>query len=332
MPNIYFNSQKIPFKVGQSILDALIEFDFKPVYSCKKGVCQTCMLKSDSSQITQSQMEVKDTLKVQGYFLPCQCYPDSDISVISPCSEDITYDMQVSDKKLLTQDIVQLKLVFTSDNRVFIRAGQFINLKVQNDILRSYSVANTPEKDGYIELHIQKVPDGKMSAWCFEHANIGSALSMIGPFGKCIYLSDFKNDDLVLIGTGTGLAPLIGIINQALSNKHKGKITLFHGSRHFNGLYLHQTLKKLADTHENFYYKPCLSGEIPQTLADENINNGRVNKVAMMQLNKQKGDYKNIRFYLCGHPEMVKNMQKMAYLSGAILSKINADPFEYTAY
>ncbi|MBU2970733.1 hypothetical protein KO527_15375 [Pseudoalteromonas sp. C2R02] len=38
------------------------------------------------------------------------------------------------------------------------------------------------------------------------------------------------------------------------------------------------------------------------------------------------------KFYLCGHPEMVKHMKKMLYLSGADLNYINADPFEYTDY
>ncbi|MBU2970734.1 hypothetical protein KO527_15380 [Pseudoalteromonas sp. C2R02] len=58
-----------------------------------------------------------------------------------------------------------------------------------------------------------------------------------------MYLESHLNNDLVLIGTGTCLASLIGIIKQALGNNHQGKITLFHGSRYQDGLYLHQDLK-----------------------------------------------------------------------------------------
>lgn len=329
MPKIFFNKQAIPFKVGQSVLDAMIEFDCHPVYSCKKGVCQTCLLKSDNNQITNAQKDVKESLIAQGYFLACQCYPKEDIKVNTTDNSELEIDATIICKTHISYDIVKLKLSLPDDKNLIIKPGQFINLIHQN-LIRSYSVANNPQKDNCVELHIQKVPNGKLSNWLYDNCEIGNNLKLKGPFGTCIYLESGINNDLVLIGTGTGLAPLIGIIKQALDNNHQGKITLFHGSRHFNGLYLHDDLKNLAIKHDKFIYHPCLSGESEdrEALQYENIAQGRVNKIVMSTLTQFNSD----KFYLCGHPEMVKNMKKMLYLSGADLNNINADPFEYTDY
>jgi len=329
MPKIFFNKQAIPFKVGQSVLDAMIEFDCHPAYSCKKGVCQSCLLKSDDKQVANAQKDVKETLISQGYFLACQCYPKEDIKVNETDNSELEIDVKLISKKHISSDIVILKLSLPDDKNLNIKPGQFINLTHQG-LIRSYSIANNPQKDKFIELHIQKVQNGEMSNWLYDNLTIGDSLKLKGPFGTCIYLESHLNNALVLIGTGTGLAPLIGIIKQALANNHQGKITLFHGSRHFNGLYLHQDLKNLASEHDNFIYYPCLSGEVEDksSLHHTNISQGRVNKIAMSTLTQ----FNSAKFYLCGHPEMVKNMKKMLYLSGADLNNINADPFEYTDY
>lgn len=329
MPKISFNEKEIPFKVGQSVLDAMIEFDCHPSYSCKKGVCQSCLLKSDDKQIIDAQKDVKESLISQGYFLACQCYPKEDIKVNETNNSELEIDVKLISKTHISSSIVILQLSLPIQNTLIIKPGQFVNLTHQ-DLTRSYSIANNPQKDKFIELHIQKVQNGEMSNWLYNNSEIGDNVKLKGPFGTCIYLESHLNSDLVLIGTGTGLAPLLGIIKQALANNHQGKITFFHGSRYLDGLYLNLHLKNLALEHDNFMYYPCLSGEVEDKvrLQDENISQGRVNKIALSKLTKFNSD----KFYLCGHPQMVKNMKKMLYLSGADLNNINADPFEYTDY
>lgn len=232
----------IPLKVGQSVLDSMIEFDCHPSYSCKKGVCQSCLLKSDDNLLTSAQKDVKESLIAQGYFLACQCYPQEDIKVNETNNSELEVDVKLISKTHISSDIVILRFSLPDDNNLIIKLGQFINLR-HKDVIRSYSVANNPLKDNCVELHIQKIQNGSMSNWLYDNCEIGENLTITGPFGTCIYLDSSINDDLVLIGTGTGLASLIAIIQQALANNHQGKITLFHGSRYLNGLYLHQYLK-----------------------------------------------------------------------------------------
>jgi NAD(P)H-flavin reductase len=123
----------------------------------------------------------------------------------------------------------------------------------------------------------------------------------------------------MLIGTGSGLAPLYGIIRDALSQGHTGPIYLFHGSRDLNGLYLSAELRELMAHYANFNYIPCLSGDdVPAGYAS-----GRAHDIAFAQI----PNLKNWRIFLCGHPEMVRVTKRKAFLAGAAMKNIYADAF-----
>lgn len=66
---------------------------------------------------------------------------------------------------------------------------------------------------------------------------------------------------MLLIGTGSGLAPLIGIARDALNQQHTGDIYLYHGSHDAAGLYLVDELREMAEHYPNFHYVPCVSGD-----------------------------------------------------------------------
>ena len=118
---------------------------------------------------------------------------------------------------------------------------------------------------------------------------------------------------------GAVLAPLYGILRDALRQGHAGPIRLFHGSRSADGLYLTGELGELARAHTHLDYVPCVSGpDVPARHAA-----GRVHDVALTDT----PDLKGWRVFLCGHPDMVQQAQMRAYLAGASLTDIHADAF-----
>jgi NAD(P)H-flavin reductase len=125
---------------------------------------------------------------------------------------------------------------------------------------------------------------------------------------------------MLLIGNGTGLSPLIGIVRDALARGHGGEIHLYHGTRHAAGLYFMDELRALAARHANFVYWPCLSGG--DTL--KGARGGRAEEVAFAD----HGGLRDWRVFLCGYPPMVEKAKKLAYLAGAVLDHIHADPFD----
>lgn len=126
---------------------------------------------------------------------------------------------------------------------------------------------------------------------------------------------------LLLIGTGSGLAPLYGIIQDALHQGHKGPISLFHGSSHPEGLYLADELQSLSARYDHCSYTPAVSRALSTTSATL----GRANEIALSTHTRLSG----WRVYLCGHPEMVHTTKKKAFLAGAAMREIHADPFSF---
>jgi NAD(P)H-flavin reductase len=87
---------------------------------------------------------------------------------------------------------------------------------------------------------------------------LGDRLQIVGPAGNCFYESIDADQPPVLIGSGTGLAPLWGVLRDALRRDHRGPIRLYHGARNKEGLYLVDELEALAKERDNFFYRACV--------------------------------------------------------------------------
>ncbi|WP_455219546.1 FAD-binding oxidoreductase, partial [Kaarinaea lacus] len=251
------------------------------------------------------------------YFLACVCKPEVDIEIALP-GDDVRHRIsaRVVEKEFLNDEIFRLRLAFDESFDYF--PGQFIRLYRPDGLVRSYSLASIPE-DKILELHIRHLSDGQMTSWLKNQVDAGDNVEIEGPSGDCFYLSGNEQQSLLMIGTGTGLAPLLGIIRDALNKGHQGPIHLYHGSHQPDGLYLITELKKLAEQHSNFHYTPCVSSGSPP----EGYEKGRANDVAL----EKHPDLKGLKVYLCGHPDMVANTKRKAFLFGASLNDIYSDPF-----
>ncbi len=267
----------------------------------------------------QSTVGLKPSLKEQGYFLACICQPEHDLDIALPGTTALPItNMELIKKSDLNSDIYRVLL--RPETPFEFRAGQFINLYREDGITRSYSLASLPGDNPLIELHIKRLPKGKMSNWIYDELQIGESIAADGPHGDCFYLKTEQRQNMLLVGTGTGLAPLWGIIHDALKHDHTGSIHLFQGGRQLDDLYLVDELQQLAREQSNFHYHPTLSGD--ETLK-EGFSSGRANSVALQHFPKLD----DWRVYLCGSPGMVNDSKKQAFLAGASLHDIYADPF-----
>jgi NAD(P)H-flavin reductase len=125
---------------------------------------------------------------------------------------------------------------------------------------------------------------------------------------------------MLLLATGTGLAPLIGIARDALSRGHRGRIVIVHGVRYAKDAYGTGALRELVDAHSNVESLVCLSQEAPP----DGFIAGRAVDVAFDRFE----DLEGWRVYLCGSPAVVAAAKRAAYLAGARMEHICSDPFE----
>ena len=313
MASVLFENKSYDIAEGESVLDALLRHELSPSYSCMSGVCQTCKLQAieDSPLPEASQSELTPQEKSQNWFLACQCYPQNDI-VIKGAAQ--TYKTKIIESTILNSYVCRLRLEKVD---ISFQAGQFINVEGPNGLSRSYSLASLPEED-FLELHIAKVENGRVSSWLHE-LNEGDELTISEASGQCYYLDTFSERPLVMAATGTGLAPLYGIVRDALNKGHKGSIDLYHAAGTIDKLYYISELKSLAEQHEQLTYHPCLKAADAQ-LSEAEIGDVREIVKARPLTGKEAG-------FLCGNPIMVNNIKKALYLSGTAMSDILSDPF-----
>jgi ferredoxin-NADP reductase len=152
------------------------------------------------------------------------------------------------------------------ENPFRFRPGQFVTLDLpiheqKNKRWRSYSIASSPDDSNIIELLISYVPDGVGTNYIFNEIKEGSAFTLRGPHGV-FTLPETLDKDLVMICTGTGIAPFRSMLHyidrQQLPHKN---LHLIFGTRTQADLLYADEMKELEQSLENFTYYPTLSRE-----------------------------------------------------------------------
>jgi NAD(P)H-flavin reductase/ferredoxin len=323
MADIGFAGERHALAPDETVLECLERAEHEIPFSCRNGACLTCMMRVREGTLPEaSQVGLREGQKQQGYFLPCVCRPEADLEIEAPADAELFGRAVVSEITHLSTSICRLRLQTAMP--LFYHAGQFINLRRGDGLVRSYSLASVPRLDDVLELHVKRLGGGKMSNWIHDDLAVGEALDIHGPNGDCYYTGGEADRSMLLIGNGSGLAPLYGILRDALADGHTGAIHLYHGSRTAKGLYYGDELQALAQAHQNFHFHPCLSGEIDEAGSKLGALAGRAEAVAL----GEHPDLSGWRVYLCGYPPMIKTAKKLAFLAGAGLQDILADPFE----
>ena len=213
------------------------------------------------------------------------------------------YPIVLSRKSQLSDNTIQLDFEFEGgvpDEFSFV-AGQFIQFlipteeKVQK---RSYSIACSPEsfkRTGILEIAISLV-EGGLASELFQNADIGLPVIISGPFGV-LTLPDTISGQLVLAGTGTGIAPYRSMIPLLQEKAENGlSVTVVMGARHRSDLIYLEDFSAL----ENINCRVCLSRE-------SDLQNTHHEYPGYVQ--QQFADLNLIPetdlVYLCGNPGMI---------------------------
>ena len=301
---------------NETVLDALLRNGVAVSYACKSGTCGSCMLRAESGVVpARAQAGLKDSWKMQGYFLACVCQPESDLAVTTVGAE-ARIGANIASLNDLSATVKQVRL---RCNAPFdFHAGQYITIIREGGLARSYSVASLPE-EGMLELHVRRIPGGRMSGWLHDTARPGDQVTILGPSGECFYAPGREDQPLLLAGTGTGLAPLWGVLRDALRHRHRGPIHVFHGAVDEGGLYLRGELRDLAQRHEQVSYTPVLlKGEPSPGTAI-----GAIDRVIL----ERHPNLTGWRAYVAGDPGVVQSLRKQLFLAGAGSRDIFADAF-----
>jgi CDP-4-dehydro-6-deoxyglucose reductase len=125
--------------------------------------------------------------------------------------------------------------------------GQYIELwqPESSHLSRSYSIANAPHGDGSITLHIRRVDGGRFTQWAFDAMKLGDTLKARGPLGSFTMRSP-ADVPLLFIAGGTGLAPVLALLEQQVQFAANRDMVLLWGVRQVADLYALDALQALS--------------------------------------------------------------------------------------
>ena len=312
----------IPVAANESVLEALENAGHAIPYGCRGGVCQSCLMQAAPQDTLpeSAQAGLKQTQKAENFFLSCSCFPESKISCKLPQFNDDKIDAEVIDKTDLNDSVFRLRLKADIDYK----AGQFVNLWKDDIVTRSYSLAST-HQDQFLEFHIKRIENGAFSEWAYNNLDVGKSLTIQGPLGECFYSLEDKQQPLLLTGIGTGLAPLYGIVKDALQQGHTGNISLVIGGKHEDNFYYAKELATLSKQYSNFtaLHVAQENSTSPTEPTSIEVLQGDVYETIKARFPSLKG----YSVYLCGAESFVKKMKRQCYLQDAKLADIYSDAF-----
>ncbi len=213
------------------------------------------------------------------------------------------YDSRVADIVDLTPGTKSFWLKIDDTGSFDFIPGQFITLDLpihekRHQRWRSYSVANVPDESGLIELCIVALENGAASHYLFNDLSIGDPIRFKGPDGNFILNDAAREKDLVLICTGTGVAPFRSMLLDLHSKgPFKHPVHLIFGTRYRHDILYMSDFQSLAEKEPLFTYTITLSRELDW--------DGPRGYVHSLYLHDYQQVDPNRLFLLCGWSNMI---------------------------
>lgn len=318
---------------NESLLDAALNQGLNLPYGCRNGACGSCVAQLLSGEVDYGDRAVlglSDSDREAGKILCCQAHAASDLE-IKAREINSTLDIKpriiparVVELNPLSHDVMQMKLKLPESQRMQFMAGQYIEFLLKDGKRRAFSIANAPHEDEFIELHIRHVPGGYFSSHVFDEMKEKALVRIEGPFGG-FYLREESDRPIILMGGGTGYAPLRGMLEHAMALKMKNPIHLFCGVRAKRDLYMQQEVATLQQQYPQLKFTPVLSE--PQTEDSWQGATGYVHEAVIAEYN----DLSAFDIYMSGPPPMVNAAQQAFMQHGANEDQLYSDAFEYSA-
>jgi len=356
--------------MGGKLLNALAEQKiFLPSACGGGGTCGECkcvvtegggdVLATETSKLSRGQIK-------QHYRLSCQVPVKCDMKIEVPAEVfDIRkWECTVRSNHNVATFIKELILELPEGESVDFRAGGYIQIeapahtvkysdfiiedeykedwdkfnlwqfvsKVDEPVLRAYSMASYPEEEGIIMLNVRiasppprmpDVPPGQMSSFIFD-LKPGDKVIISGPYGE--FFAKETDAEMVFIGGGAGMAPMRSHIFDQFKRLHtKRKVTYWYGARSRRESFYDDEFDKLAEENDNFEWNLALSEPLPED--NWTGYTGFIHDVLYNHYLKDHPAPEDCEYYMCGPPMMNAAVIKMLENLGVEHENIMLDDF-----
>ncbi len=212
------------------------------------------------------------------------------------------YDAKISKIISLSETVKHFVLDYAPECDTKFIAGQFMMVHLEKDgkpHKKPYSIASSPSLNKQIELSIKKVEGGYVSSWFFTLKE-GDTIHTSLPYGFFTVREPWQ-DNIVFVGTGTGVAPLRGMIHALYEKGCTKDIWLIFGNRYETDVLYHDEWRELEKKHKNFHFIPTVSR--PKTWTGETAYVQEIVKKTFA------GRSTGLDFYGCGLVPMCQQLK-----------------------
>ncbi len=320
-------------KTDETVLNAALRQGVKLPYSCKNGTCGNCKGQLISGKVSYPHhppLGLSKAEEAAGDVLLCQAVADNDLLVAVreiEAIKDIPVRLlpaRVTSKEFLSPNVAKLKLILPKTQRMQFLAGQYIEILLPGGKRRAFSIASPPHDASELELHIRHIDGGDFTSWVFNELDVKGILRIEGPLGTFFIRHDSQRP-MIMMGGGTGFAPLKSMIEYLLMKKSKRPIHLYWGAQNLAELYCLELPSSWEKEFPHIRFTPVLSNPI----AADNWQ-GRTGFVHTAVV-EDYPDLSGHEVYMSGPPIMIDTARHAFPEQGLAEDRLFYDSFEFGA-
>lgn len=325
------SAQSLSVETGETILDAALRAGLNLPHSCKGGHCSSCRARLRSGNVHYPlgrPVGLMEDEERDGFVLLCQAHAASDelaveVREVRPPAPDIhlrSLPCRVERMELLTREIMAVFLRLPQNEPFHFVAGQYLDVMLPQNRRRSFSIANPPHDAELIELHIRRVASGEFTQQLFSGMKEKTLLRIEGPLGQFWFHEESPRPAL-LIGGGTGYAPLRAMLRHVLERGRVRPMHLYWGAQTERDLYEDAQLRRWCAQHPQLQYTPVLS----DAGLEWSGRRGLVHAAAL----KDHPQLASFDVYTSGPPAMVEAVRHEFMERGLPATQLYFDSFDY---
>ena len=332
--SININEEKmLTVQGGASLLSSLQDQGiFIPSACGGKGTCAYCKVRvlEGGGPVLETETPYLDQREIDSDVrLSCQVKVRNDLRIEIP--EEF---FQIKEFRMRTERIQTLTpfisgfifRIIEPEGGISFKPGQYIELEIppakrsQEGEYRAYSMASSPQEPDHIELFVAKMDKGLVSTYLHDSLKAGDELTIRGPFGDFFYHEG--ENDLLMIATGSGLAPIISILRHLKSINSRRRVIFFFGNRRPEDIYCRKELQEIKESLADFNCTLILS-----RTTDEDDWTGKKGRVTDL-IKEDIPEGADLDVYICGSSAMVEDSFRLLKEKGISVKHIHFDKFD----
>jgi toluene monooxygenase electron transfer component len=302
-------------------------------YECNAGSCGTCKVELLEGQVTSLRPDapgLSERDRAKNRVLACQARPATDCRIKVRLREDnvprhrpACFRGKLTGFRDLTHDLREF--TFATRGAPGFLPGQYALFYLPGiEAPRTYSMSNIDDGSGDWQFMVKRMPGGIGTAAMFD-LPVGTEIGFDGPYGLA-YLRSRTPRDLVLIGGGSGLAPVLSLARGAVREPSLAdrEIHVFYGARARRDLWGEAELRVLPGYGKRLFFQAVLSE--PETDSTEPWKGptGFVHEHVRSFIGERWSDFE---YYFAGPPVMAQAVQQMLIEKRVPYPQVHFDSF-----